>query len=176
MEKSLFPARGPQGGKKKSLPTGAAHFPTCLGLGWPLLFPTVTSLETRKVSPMNGCKAKPSKPSGSQVLQQRQQHQQQRESLARAHHREISETTQALFVHGKFATSFIFKKDCSPGHFVIMSERVSLKVISVFGERCWALQSGSLISCENGTLEHVNCWQNLTGIMPAFIRWLIKGC
>lgn len=42
----------------------------------------------------------------------------------------------AIFVHCEFATSFIFKKDCSPRQFVIISERLSLKVILVFGKRC----------------------------------------
>ena len=161
-------------GKTHVFPSAQLSFPTCLGLGQPFCFPTAASLET-KVSSKYWCKAKPSKPSHSRILHQHQHHPQLRATLACTHHRDC-ETTQALCAPCNFATSFALKKVCSPGQSVIMSERVSLKVVLVFWERCWAMWSGRLIICENWTLERVNCWQDLTGIMPAFIRWLIKGC
>lgn len=41
----------------------------------------------------------------------------------------------AVFVHCEFVTSFIFKKDYSPGWCAITRERVSLNIVLVFGEK-----------------------------------------
>ena len=69
MQKNLFPTGGLW--ENPRIPIGQLHFPACLGLGQPVRFSTAASLET-KVSPMNGCKAKTSKPSNSGILHQHQ--------------------------------------------------------------------------------------------------------
>ena len=81
------------------------------------------------------------------------------------------------FVHCKYVTSFIFKKDCSPGRFVIIRGRLSLKVILVFRERRCSfvvLWSSRSIVCDNWLHARVNGQQHLTGICLSLLGDYIK--